>query len=75
MDVYIDKQQRVWVVNVNPLDDEMNPGLFSVEEVRAMGEKSPFQFRVVEEEGHVLPSAAGRHASFSFRDSRGGVHP
>ena len=56
MDVYIDKQQRVWVVNVNPLDDEMNPGLFSVEEVRAMGEKSPFQFRVVEEEGHVLPS-------------------
>lgn len=56
MDVYIDKQQRVWVVNVNPLDEEMNPGLFSVEEVCAMREDSPLQFRVVEEEGHVLPS-------------------
>ena len=56
MDVYIDKQQRVWVVNVNPLDEEMNPGLFSFEEVCAMGEDSPLQFRVVEEEGHVLPS-------------------
>lgn len=56
MDVYVDKQQRVWVVNLNPLDEEMNPGLFSVEEIDAMEENSPLQFRVVEEEGHVLPS-------------------
>ncbi|KNB45968.1 cell division cycle protein [Blastocystis sp. subtype 4] len=30
MDVYIDKKQKVWVVNINALDDGMNPGLFTL---------------------------------------------
>ena len=32
MDVYIDKKDKVWVVNLSPFDDSMNPGLFSMEE-------------------------------------------
>lgn len=43
MDVYIDKKDKVWVVNLSPFDDSMNPGLFSMEELntlRGMKEKS-----------------------------------
>lgn len=43
MDVYIDKKDKVWVVNLSPFDDSMNPGLFSIEELntlRGMKEKS-----------------------------------
>ena len=43
MDVYIDKKDKVWVVNLSPFDDSMNPGLFSIEELntlRGLKEKS-----------------------------------
>ena len=41
--MYIDKKDKVWVVNLSPFDDSMNPGLFSMEELntlRGMKEKS-----------------------------------
>ena len=41
--VNIDKKDKVWVVNLSPFDDSMNPGLFSMEELntlREMKEKS-----------------------------------
>ena len=56
MDVYIDKKQKVWVVNINALDDGMNPGLFTCEEIPSVMKSDSLPFRVVEEEGGTLPS-------------------
>ena len=56
MDVYIDKKEKVWVVNVEAYDDAMNTGLFSKEELDAMMDKEELVYRVVEEEGSTLPS-------------------
>ena len=38
MDVYIDKKDKVWVVNLSPFDDSMNPALFSIEELNTLRE-------------------------------------
>ena len=56
MDVYIDKKEKVWVVNVEAYDDAMNTGLFSKEELDAIMDKEELVYRVVEEEGSTLPS-------------------
>lgn len=56
MDVYIDKKEKVWVVNVEAYDDAMNTGLFSKEELDAIMDKEELVYRVVEEEGNTLPS-------------------
>ena len=59
MDVYIDKKDKVWVVNLSPFDSQMNPGLFSyeeLEELRKKEEVDKVEFRCVEEEGNTLPS-------------------
>lgn len=36
MDVYIDKKDKVWVVNLSPFDDSMNSALFSIEELKSL---------------------------------------
>ena len=56
MDVYIDKKQKVWVVNINGVDDGMNTGLFTNEEITSLMKSDSLPFRVVEEEGNTLPS-------------------
>lgn len=56
MDVYIDKKEKVWVVNVEAYDDAMNTGLFSKEELDTIMDKEELVYRVVEEEGNTLPS-------------------
>ena len=65
MDVYIDKKGKVWVMNVNGYDINMNTALFSREELdRMMDTKKEEEedkssqpvFRVVEEETATLPS-------------------
>ena len=56
MDVYIDKKQKVWVININALDDGMNSGLFTNEEISSLMKSDSLPFRVVEEEGNTLPS-------------------
>ena len=65
MDVYIDKKEKVWVINVNAYDVNMNTALYSREELDVLvnmkkegGEDMSCQpdFRVVEEETATLPS-------------------
>ena len=59
MDVYIDKKEKIWVMNLNPFDMQMNPGLFSykeLEELRKQDTIDKIEFRCVEEEGNTLPS-------------------
>ena len=68
MDVYIDKKGKVWVINMNAYDSNMNTALFSKEELDTMmetkkkrkGEQEELLyqpvFRVVEEETATLPS-------------------
>ena len=56
MDVYVDKKQKVWVVNINALGDEMNPGLFTSDEISTLMMDDSIPFRIVEEEGNTLPS-------------------
>lgn len=57
MDVYIDKKNKVWVVNLSPFNEAMNSALFSIEELRSLSEvqQDPVM-RVVEEEAATLPS-------------------
>ena len=57
MDVYIDKKNKVWVVNLSPFNEAMNSALFSIEELRSLAEvqQDPVM-RVVEEEAATLPS-------------------
>jgi len=58
MDVYIDKKEKVWVVNVNAFDEDMNAGLFSFEELDQLrkAQNDSIEFRVVEEEGSTSVS-------------------
>lgn len=56
MDVYIDKKEKVWVVNVEEYDEAMNTGLFTKDELDAILDKEEMVYRVVEEEGNTLPS-------------------
>ena len=67
MDVYIDKKGKVWVINMNAFDLNMNTALFSREELETMMDEkkkdidkenrsSQPAFRVVEEETATLPS-------------------
>lgn len=54
MDVYVDKKNKVWVMNLCPFDEQMNTALFSCDELNALREKSePVCFRVVEQEGNT----------------------
>ena len=58
MDVYIDKKEKIWVMNLNPFDMQMNPGLFSYEELEELRKQDTIdkiEFRCVEEEGNTLP--------------------
>lgn len=57
MDVYIDKKEKVWVVNLEAYGDAMNTGLFTKEELDAiMSANQDVVYRVVEQESHTLPS-------------------
>lgn len=57
MDVYIDKKEKVWIVNINAFGDEMNTALYSMEELQEMMKgNEEVAFRVVEEESATLPS-------------------
>lgn len=54
MDVYVDKKNKVWVINLCPFDEQMNTALFSYDELNALREKNePVCFRVVEQEGNT----------------------
>lgn len=53
--MYIDKKEKVWVININAFDKDMNTSLFSYEELMTLKEKEGnVEFRVVEEE-NVTP--------------------
>lgn len=60
MDVYVDKQDRVWIIGFSPYGDitETDALLFTWDELEAHGCRSsaPFEsFRVIKDESSVLP--------------------
>jgi hypothetical protein len=82
LDVYVDKQKRVWLIDVNPFGVPTNPLLFEwVELQEASAEESACdlccEFRVVESESLVMPNqhsaAAGPVDAVSI--AQGGVLP
>src|SRR5690554_4350196 len=72
MDVYVDKNQRVWIVDFNPYGEPTEPLLFTYEELDQLameaatqqldsnGKTELAEFRIVESQSEVLQSAIGR---------------
>lgn len=54
MDVYVDKKNKVWVMNLCPFNEQMNTALFSYDELSSLQEENKSVcFRVVEQEGNT----------------------
>lgn len=72
LDVYVDKSQRVWIVDFNPYGDPTETLLFTYEELDQLaadtaniepeegGHPGLADFRIVESQSEVLHSAIGR---------------
>ena len=58
LDIYIDKKDRVWLIDVNPFGDPTTALLFTWEELLSASPETP-QFRIVESDNDVLVSTKG----------------
>jgi hypothetical protein len=59
VDVYIDKKDRVWIIDVNPFGEPTCPLLFEWEELQQLSSLGEFTTRIVENEDEKMSSTMG----------------
>ena len=61
IDVYIDKQDRVWIVDFNVFAERTDSLLFSWDELKGWTQDKPAEFRIIETAKEILPQSLNNY--------------